>query len=60
MQPLTAREYLGIENPKVALINIGTEEGKGRELEKETFKLLKDNDMINFIGNIEGKRNIDN
>lgn len=52
---VTAREYLGIENPRVALINIGTEEGKGRELEKETFKLLKHNEMINFIGNIEGK-----
>ncbi|MDY3195797.1 MAG: phosphate acyltransferase PlsX [Paracholeplasma sp.] len=52
---ITAKEYLGIKNPKVALINIGSEEGKGRELEKETFQLLKNHPMINFIGNIEGK-----
>lgn len=52
---ITAKEYLGIKNPKVALINIGSEEGKGRELEKETFQLLKNHPMINFMGNIEGK-----
>lgn len=52
---ITAKEYLGIPNPKVALINIGSEEGKGRELEKETYQLLKNHPMINFIGNIEGK-----
>lgn len=52
---ITAKEYLGIPNPKVALINIGSEEGKGRELEKETYLLLKNHPMINFIGNIEGK-----
>lgn len=52
---VVSREYLGVENPSVALMNIGTEEGKGRELEKETFKLLKENPQINFLGNIEGK-----
>ncbi|CCV65375.1 Phosphate acyltransferase [Paracholeplasma brassicae] len=52
---ITAREYLGIKDPKVALINIGSEEGKGRDLEKETFQLLKNHPMINFMGNIEGK-----
>jgi len=44
-----------IENPKVGLINIGTEEGKGRELEKEAFELLKHSNKINFIGNVETK-----
>lgn len=52
---VVSREYLGVEKPTVVLMNIGTEEGKGRELEKETFKLLKENPQINFLGNIEGK-----
>ncbi|MDG0888535.1 phosphate acyltransferase PlsX [Paracholeplasma manati] len=52
---VVSREYLGVEKPTVALMNIGTEEGKGRDLEKETFKLLKENPQINFLGNIEGK-----
>lgn len=52
---VVSREYLGVESPSVALMNIGTEEGKGRDLEKETFKLLKENPQIRFLGNIEGK-----
>ncbi|MDY0210405.1 MAG: phosphate acyltransferase PlsX [Acholeplasma sp.] len=52
---VTAKSYLGIENPSVVLMNIGTEEGKGRELEKETFKRLKESPQIHFLGNIEGK-----
>lgn len=52
---VVSREYLGVEKPSVVLMNIGTEEGKGRELEKETFKLLKENPQIHFLGNIEGK-----
>lgn len=42
-----------INNPKVALLNIGSEEGKGNNLYKKTFQLLKENDKINFVGNIE-------
>ncbi|MDR2822472.1 MAG: phosphate acyltransferase, partial [Acholeplasmatales bacterium] len=41
--------------PKVGLLNIGTEPGKGRELEKETYKILSENENINFVGNIEPK-----
>ena len=41
------------ENPRVALLNNGIEEGKGNELAKETYPLLK-NAPINFIGNREG------
>lgn len=44
---------LGKDNPKLGLLNIGTESGKGRELEIETHKLLTANKQINFIGNIE-------
>ena len=45
---------MGLKNPKVALANIGAEETKGRELELETYKLLK-NSPINFVGNIEAR-----
>lgn len=45
----------GIENPKIALLNVGTEDEKGDELSKETFELLKNNTKINFIGNIEAR-----
>jgi phosphate acyltransferase len=49
-------EYiLGIENPRVGLINIGEEEGKGNMLAQATYPLLKENSNINFIGNIEGR-----
>lgn len=44
-----------IENPKVALLNIGTEEKKGDEVHSEAYKLLKANPHINFVGNIEGR-----
>lgn len=50
-----AEKVLKRENPQVALINIGTEEGKGRELDKETFKLFKESPDINFYGNLEPK-----
>ena len=45
---------MGIESPKVALLNNGTEEGKGNSLTKEAFGLLKSAD-INFVGNIEAR-----
>ncbi|MDR1835035.1 MAG: phosphate acyltransferase PlsX [Fusobacteriaceae bacterium] len=43
----------GIENPKVGLLNIGAEEGKGNELTRDAYTLLKQNPKINFSGNIE-------
>ncbi len=52
---LYARYILGIENPRVGLINIGEEEGKGNVLAQATYPLLKANDQINFIGNVEGR-----
>lgn len=55
---IMASKYLekveGISNPTVGLLNIGTEETKGTELQKEAYKLLEDSD-INFIGNIESR-----
>lgn len=44
---------LGYINPKIGLINIGVEEEKGNELTKETYQLLKKEEKLNFIGNVE-------
>jgi glycerol-3-phosphate acyltransferase PlsX len=52
---LYAQYILGIENPKVGLMNVGEEEGKGNLLTQATYPLLKENKQINFIGNIEGR-----
>jgi glycerol-3-phosphate acyltransferase PlsX len=49
------QECLGVSNPKVGLINVGTEEEKGNTLTKETFALLKEDQQVNFIGNIEAR-----
>jgi len=46
---------IGIKNPRVAIVNIGTEEEKGNMLVKETFPLLKNCNDINFIGSIEAR-----
>ncbi|MGL4738573.1 MAG: phosphate acyltransferase PlsX [Cellulosilyticaceae bacterium] len=46
---------LGIKEPKVGLINIGAEEEKGNALTKEAFPLLKADEKINFIGNVEAR-----
>jgi len=54
-----AKEVLGVESPKVGLINIGTEEGKGRDLDNEAFQLFKSNKHINFYGNVEPKEVLD-
>ncbi|MGI5842473.1 MAG: phosphate acyltransferase PlsX [Christensenellales bacterium] len=44
-----------IHKPKVALLNVGTEDEKGNELTKEAFALLKEGNKINFVGNIEAR-----
>lgn len=49
-----AKYVMGIENPRIGLLNIGSEEGKGNLTAKATYKLLKELNNINFIGNIEG------
>ena len=50
-----AQNILEIENPGVALINIGEEEGKGSLLAQAAYKLLKESKLINFTGNVEGR-----
>jgi glycerol-3-phosphate acyltransferase PlsX len=52
---LFSRYILNIENPRVALINVGEEEGKGNILCQAAYPLLKENKRINFIGNVEGR-----
>lgn len=52
---LYAKHILDIENPRVALLNIGEEEGKGNILAQAAYPLLKENKQINFIGNVEGR-----
>ncbi|HEX2684281.1 MAG TPA: phosphate acyltransferase PlsX [Ferruginibacter sp.] len=52
---LYAKHILGIDDPKVGLLNIGEEEGKGNLLAQAAYPLLKANDQINFAGNIEGR-----
>ena len=46
---------LGKENPRVALLNVGTEDHKGDIRSKETFELLKNNKNVNFVGNMEAR-----
>jgi glycerol-3-phosphate acyltransferase PlsX len=55
MGSVYAQSILGIENPRVALLNIGEEEGKGNLLAQATYPLLKENKHIHFIGNVEGR-----
>jgi len=48
-----ARNFLGVDNPTVGLLNVGAEEGKGNDFAKEAYPLLKKSGL-NFIGNVEG------
>ncbi len=54
------KQVMGVENPRVGLLNNGEEEHKGTELQIETYKVLKANKNINFVGNIEGNRVMQN
>jgi glycerol-3-phosphate acyltransferase PlsX len=57
-----AKNVLDIAKPRVALLNIGTEESKGPALQKETYKYLseaRDKGHIHFIGNIESRSVLD-
>jgi glycerol-3-phosphate acyltransferase PlsX len=55
MGSVYAQLILGIEKPRVGLMNVGEEEGKGNLLAQATYPLLKENKHIHFIGNIEGR-----
>lgn len=49
-----AEAVMGIESPRVAVLNIGEEETKGNALAKATHDLLREDKRINFVGNVEG------
>jgi glycerol-3-phosphate acyltransferase PlsX len=55
MGSVFTQTILGIENPKVGLMNVGEEEGKGNILCQAAYPLMKENKHINFIGNVEGR-----
>ena len=48
-----AERVLKVSNPKIGLLNIGAEEGKGNDLTKEAFRLIRAT-SLNFYGNVEG------
>ncbi len=50
-----ARVYIGCENPRVGLLTIGEERGKGRDLERAAYDLLEWDPAVNFVGNVEGR-----
>ncbi|MCF0124981.1 MAG: phosphate acyltransferase PlsX [Clostridia bacterium] len=58
MSTIYLKNTFGIEKPAIGLLNIGTEETKGNELVKESYKLIKEKAEelgINFVGNVEGR-----
>ena len=52
---LLAQTVYGIDKPRVALMNIGEEEEKGNILCQATYPLMKETDLFNFVGNVEGR-----
>ena len=53
-----AKNLLGVENPKVGLLNIGTEDSKGTQLQKDAYALLTkaaEHGLIHFVGNVEAR-----
>ena len=55
MASVYSKHLLGIENPRVGLMSIGSEDAKGNELVKKTRGLMKSDSNMNFVGNIEGR-----
>lgn len=50
-----AQALAGIESPRVGLLSIGEEDAKGTTMVKEARKLMRDEPLINFVGNVEGR-----
>ena len=58
MGSLFAKKSLGVANPRIGLLNIGTEDSKGTALQKEVYGLLQNahaQGLINFVGNVEAR-----
>jgi glycerol-3-phosphate acyltransferase PlsX len=54
MGSIYVEKVRGIKNPRIGLLNVGTEDKKGNDLTKQTFTLLKDT-TLNFVGNVESR-----
>ena len=55
---LYAKKYLGVDTPRVGLLNIGTEDSKGTQLQKDAYALLTnacEKGILNFVGNVEAR-----
>ncbi|HEY9886648.1 MAG TPA: phosphate acyltransferase PlsX, partial [Vampirovibrionales bacterium] len=50
-----AGNFLKVDNPRVGLLNIGEEPGKGCKVAKETYEILSEMKNLNFVGNVEGR-----
>jgi len=59
MSNIFAHEVVGIEKPQIGIVSIGQEDVKGNELVKKTNQLLRNDDRLNFIGNIETRDFLD-
>jgi glycerol-3-phosphate acyltransferase PlsX len=55
MGSVFAEHHLGIERPRVGLLNIGEERSKGNELVRDSYELLEADRRIHFVGNVEGR-----
>ena len=55
MGSIYAKKVLGFESPRVGLLNIGTEEGKGTELTREAYALIEKDLAARFVGNVEAR-----
>ena len=55
MASIYAKAAYGIENPRVGLLNNGTEDHKGLQLQQDVNALLKENTAVNYVGNVEGR-----
>lgn len=55
MGNIYAKNMRGIQNPRVALLNIGTESKKGDEVHQKAYQLLEQSDRLHFVGNVEGR-----
>ncbi len=55
MGSLYAERVLGVANPRVALLSIGEERGKGDQAVQQATQMLDDNGTLNFVGNVEGR-----
>ncbi len=58
MGSIYCRKMFGLESPRVGLLNVGTEEGKGNALTREAYPLLQNDKRIHFVGNVEAREGL--